>query len=619
MIKIEHPVFPSPEQMDFIIEGVRNPMDSHKLSDSFKCTDTNACQGCPSNGGDRCRSFSPIGGMTLGDKDFALMGKLAKAGSDHRKYLRMMQVGVRITAPLYVWHEIDTYKVGTVRNSCSFMHKGVSNEFDINDFSIMDERIYEILSPIKKKEYKLEYPYEVSDDDYRIFTDHNGKTYKVYRNGYVLREAFTYTDSYGTGRTRHFKEAPVTIYQNRNGYFIVKLSGRNGGHMQLHRMVASVWCDKKDENYNQVNHIDGNKGNNCAENLEWVTASENMQKGVEQGLYKELSGLHKTYRTWKSKTKIISTKDRAEFLLDVRNGLTYTELAEKWEITKKQANQLKYALPRSENEDLFQLCFYYENLIESLNYLRALYLETKDEKIFQTIRGMLPQGYLQTANLTLNYEVLLNMYFSRRNHRLDEWREFCQWMLDNVPYFKELVDYIEKGDNKVSKRIKFSYVGKDEKVKSLKEFFSAEGFKVPDEELAAMTVELPKRATKGSAGYDCYSPIGFCLEPGQEIKLPTLLKAYMPQDIFLGAYPRSGLGFKYYARLANTVGIVDSDYADNEGNEGHIFVKIRNEGDKPMSINPGDGICQFIFQKYFTTEDDEAEGTREGGFGSTDK
>lgn len=427
MIKIEHPVFPSSEQMDFIIEGMRNAKNSWKLSDSFKCTDTNACQDCPSNGGDRCRAFNPIRGMVLGDKDFALMEKLAKAGTDHRKYLRMMQVGVRITAPLYFYKELDTYKVGTVCNSCSTMHKIQAKEFTLDDFSC---------------------EHLVEDND---------------------------------------------IHED------------------------------------------------------------------------------------------ISVPDGEEYI---------------------------YYAPK----DILQ-----EWIIPSLNKCRNVFLDTKNKVWWWQMIQLLPSSYNQTRNYTFTYENLINMYFARRNHKLDEWRIFCQWMLDNVPYFKELVNYIEKGDNKVSKGIKFSYVGKDEKVKSLKEFFSAEGFKVPDEELAAMTVELPKRATKGSAGYDCYSPIGFCLEPGQEIKLPTLLKAYMPQDIFLGAYPRSGLGFKYYARLANTVGIVDSDYADNEGNEGHIFVKIRNEGDKPMSINPGDGICQFIFQKYFTTEDDEAEGTREGGFGSTDK
>ena len=120
MIKLEHTVLPSPEQMQFVIEGMRNPMNSHSKSDSFLV---------PSGYTDDPPEFD------LGDNDQTLMLKLAKAGRDHRKYLRMMPVYVRITAPLYWWKEFDTYKVGTVANSCSTMHKIAEKEFVIDDFS----------------------------------------------------------------------------------------------------------------------------------------------------------------------------------------------------------------------------------------------------------------------------------------------------------------------------------------------------------------------------------------------------------------------------------------------------------------------------------------------------
>ena len=120
MIKLEHTVLPSPEQMQFVIEGMRNPMNSHSKSDSFLV---------PSGYTDDPPEFD------LGDNDHTLMLKLAKAGRDHRKYLRMMPVYVRITAPLYWWKEFDTYKVGTVANSCSTMHKIAEKEFVIDDFS----------------------------------------------------------------------------------------------------------------------------------------------------------------------------------------------------------------------------------------------------------------------------------------------------------------------------------------------------------------------------------------------------------------------------------------------------------------------------------------------------
>lgn len=123
MIKIEHVVLASPEQMAFIIEGMRNPMNSWDKSDSSCGTatrDTNIQWNCD---------------YFIGTNDAALMQRLAKAGTDHRKFMRMMPVYVRITAPLYWWKEFDTYKVGTVTNSCSTMHKIQEHILTTEDFS----------------------------------------------------------------------------------------------------------------------------------------------------------------------------------------------------------------------------------------------------------------------------------------------------------------------------------------------------------------------------------------------------------------------------------------------------------------------------------------------------
>ena len=132
MIKLEHVVLASPEQMEFIIEGMRNPMNSWEKSDS-NCCDIDSfgqCRGCDHP--DRCLYYSDF---YLGDNDYSLMQRLANAGTDHRKFMRMMPVYVRITAPLYWWKEFDTYKVGTVANSCSTMHKIHTKEFELEDFS----------------------------------------------------------------------------------------------------------------------------------------------------------------------------------------------------------------------------------------------------------------------------------------------------------------------------------------------------------------------------------------------------------------------------------------------------------------------------------------------------
>lgn len=131
-------------------------------------------------------------------------------------------------------------------------------------------------------------------------------------------------------------------------------------------------------------------------------------------------------------------------------------------------------------------------------------------------------------------------------------------------------------------------------------------------------IKLPKRATSGSAGYDFYIPFNKVLEFGESYIIPTGIRCRINDGWDLEIHPRSGLGFKYYCRLANTTGIIDSDYykADNEG---HIMVKIRNEGEQAFTLTEGDAFCQGIFHEYGITDFDDASGERTGGFGSTDK
>ena len=132
-------------------------------------------------------------------------------------------------------------------------------------------------------------------------------------------------------------------------------------------------------------------------------------------------------------------------------------------------------------------------------------------------------------------------------------------------------------------------------------------------------IPMPKRSSVGSAGYDIHTPYGFTLKPGEEVKVPTGLKCRMDDGWFLMAVPRSGLGFKYYTRLANTVGIIDASYYNNVDNEGHMFVKLRNEGTKDLVVEKYDRICQMIFVPYGITEDDDVNTERIGGFGSSGK
>ena len=134
MIKFENVVLPSAEQWRAIILGARNPMNSWERSDSYIGCDGGACDDCCNlNYGERCAE--EYQNCIIGLNDLDLMKRLAAGGPVHAKYRRMITVYVDITAPLYWWKEFDTYKVGTVANSCSTMHKIAAKEFTLEDFS----------------------------------------------------------------------------------------------------------------------------------------------------------------------------------------------------------------------------------------------------------------------------------------------------------------------------------------------------------------------------------------------------------------------------------------------------------------------------------------------------
>lgn len=130
--------------------------------------------------------------------------------------------------------------------------------------------------------------------------------------------------------------------------------------------------------------------------------------------------------------------------------------------------------------------------------------------------------------------------------------------------------------------------------------------------------ELPKRKTKNSAGYDIVSLIKYDLNPGESVLIPTGIKCRFPFNEVLIIVIRSSLGFKNGIKLVNQVGVIDSDYYNNEDNEGHIFVKIENTGKEVFKLNIGDRIAQGIFLKYNVIDNEEEIDTkRKGGIGST--
>lgn len=229
MIKIENVVLPHEKQWEAIIRGMRNPLNSWDKSDSRECN-IDSCVGCDNE----CYERLPQGNekdYVIGKNDADLMKRLNKAGTEHRKFMRMIPIYIDITAPLYWWKEFDTYKLGTVANSCSTMHKIHAKEFTLNDFS----------------------------------TEH--------------------------------------LIDEKDGW--------------IEDICGQKWCSSK-------THM--------------------------------------------------------------------------------------------------------ETIIKTLNAYRDQYIKTKDKKYWWQMIQLLPSSYNQKRTIMLNYEVLASMYHQRKNHKLDEWREFCEWI-----------------------------------------------------------------------------------------------------------------------------------------------------------------------------------------------
>ena len=136
-------------------------------------------------------------------------------------------------------------------------------------------------------------------------------------------------------------------------------------------------------------------------------------------------------------------------------------------------------------------------------------------------------------------------------------------------------------------------------------------------------INLPIRKTKYSAGYDVEAAEDTVIPSFKKGMAPTLIKtgikAYMQDDEMLVLYNRSSNPKKKGLILANSVGIIEKDYYENEDNDGHIMFAFYNVKEEDVTIKKGECIGQAIFQKYLLTDDDNAEGIREGGFGSTSK
>ena len=367
---------------EWAFKGMRNPMNSWDKSDSNWLF------------------------QEIGENDLILARKLINAGSEHRKFLRQIYVSVDITAPLYWWKEFDTYKVGTVANSTSTMHRLTHKPFEMSDFS------FDNLIGNTEKEY-----FDVDEDFEEIFKTIVGhEMYSVTNKGRVYNEK----------RDKFLKPSV-----NSSNYKKVVLNGKN---LYVHRLVAEAFCDNPN-NLCEVNHKDGNKWNNNYTNLEWVTKSENAQHAFDMGL-RTISG-YTRYRVSKSAHRF-TDYEIEEIHNMYYDGMTKQEIADKIGCYSSTICNILNGKTYREIEmtpyDTAKL------LVDNLNELREKYLETKDKKYWWQIIQLLPSSYNQTRTVTMTYENIYTMRQQRKGHKLDEWRvDFFNWS-DKLPHLKELFD-----------------------------------------------------------------------------------------------------------------------------------------------------------------------------------
>lgn len=379
------------------IRGMRNSWESHDKSDSDFADNCRNCK-CDIKDCDCYQSNLPF---KVGPNDLKLMKKLIKAGSDHAKFMRQITLSLDINAPFYFWKQFDQYRVGVTSNSTSTMHKIHSKPFTLDMFS---------LEQIERKNYSYDVEIKVENEVWKSVKDIDSvevsNSGKVRRNG---KELSVSVNSAG------YKK--VTI--NSNGKYINKY---------LHRLMAEVFIENECDWKTEVNHKDGNKLNNNLDNLEWVSKSENAIHSFEKGLSR-ISGYNKN-RVRQSIGKF--NKEQIKEIKEMRkNGISTNEIAKKFDCYSSTicniVNGKSYKDIEFDAYDVIKLH------IDHLELLRLKYLETKDKDTWDLIIKLLPDSFMQTRTITLNYSVLANMYHSRKNHKLTEWKDFCDWV-KTLPY-----------------------------------------------------------------------------------------------------------------------------------------------------------------------------------------
>ena len=393
MIKIENP---RTYGWMSAVHGMRNPMNSWDKSDSYETHGEYGDQ------------------FFFGENDLALAKKLTQAGPDHRKFLRQIFVSMDITAPLYWWKEMDQYRIGVTTNSCSTMHRLLSRPFEMSDFSF--DKLPGFRNEVKQFRPQIEDVMVANelwiayDDDYSI--SNYGRVKRNFKNHYRILSGSLHDD----------------------GYLFVTI---HGVQHPVHRLVAKLHLPYTYDESKVVNHKDGNKQNNFSSNLEWVTQKENIAHSLSNGLQPNAITTYNGKFTESQRLEIKSLWDEGK--------MSKREIAKKFGVSHTCIcdiinDKYKYVAKTNVYNDVAK------PVVDLLNEFRDSWILCDNEEdkkaIWYAIIQLLPSSYNQLRTVTLNYEVLLNMYHARKDHKLDEWRKFCE-VIAELPYFK---DFIDKGD-----------------------------------------------------------------------------------------------------------------------------------------------------------------------------
>ena len=339
--------------------------------------------------------------------------RLAGKGGGEDKFLRQIIYWWDITAPSYWWPQFDQYKISTTTQSESKMHSLTRRPFKPEDFEIEDLSGYRKLVDQFMPDI---------DEDTEVWGEVPGYPAVYASNqGRVKRLSYTATDG------RFFKERILTNIIQKDGYTrSIFFNEGKTVNVPTHRIIALAFVQNP-ENKPYVNHIDGNKQNNRAENLEWVTQKENVAHSINTGLTSK-----NTLGGYAGK---FSLDERKKIIERWNNGETMREIARSLGVSHSLIGGIihgKYKYNQPKKSEFNEFC---KVILEPLNELREVYLQTKDKEIWMQILNMLPQGYKQRRIVTISLAQMLNIYRQRKNHKLSEWRQVCDAFVENTPAF----------------------------------------------------------------------------------------------------------------------------------------------------------------------------------------